>query len=141
MGKILCATRGGEASFRTQDLVIAKAKEEGDIVLFLYVADIEFLKQTARGVRHDVMQQEMDRMGNFLLTMACERAAEQGVEALPVLRHGSFAQALREVAVEEEATLVALGRPAGDESVFQLTGLQKLAQEIEQETGIPTQIF
>ena len=78
MGTILCATRGGEDSLRTQDAVIARAKEQGADILFLYAADVEFLGKTASGVRTDVMQQEMDRMGTFLLVMACERAAAQG---------------------------------------------------------------
>jgi len=141
MSTILCATRGGEASYRAQDAVIAKAKKKGGAVLFLYVADIEFLKQTARGVRPHVVQQEMDRMGNFLLAMACERAAEQGVEARPVLRRGSLAPALQEVAREEKVTLIALGRPAGKESVFRLTGLEELARKIERATGVPTEII
>ena len=44
MKKILCATRGGEASLRTQDAVIAMAQETGATILFLYVVDVEFLK-------------------------------------------------------------------------------------------------
>jgi hypothetical protein len=35
MGKTLCATRGGEASYRTQDAAIALAKERGDELVFL----------------------------------------------------------------------------------------------------------
>ena len=141
MSKILCATRGGEASYRTQDAIIAKAKEEGAIILFLYVVDVEFLKWSSRGAHHhDAVQKEMERMGNFLLAMACERAAKQGVEAQPILRHGSLASALQEVAREEEVTLIAFGRPA-EESVFQLTGLEELARRLERVTGVPTEII
>ncbi len=140
MNKILCATRGGEASYRTQDAVIARAKEEGAEVLFLYVVDLEFLKRTLTGARADVMMTEMERMGDFLLAMACERAAKAGVQARPVLRHGSLAGALREVASEEEVTLIAFGRPA-KESVFQPSGLEKLTQKLQDETGISTEII
>jgi nucleotide-binding universal stress UspA family protein len=140
MSKILCATRGGEASYRTQDAVIARAKDEGAEVLFLYVVDVGFLRSTSTGVRADVMVQEMERMGSFLLAMACERAEKEGVQARPVLRHGSLAGALREVACEEGVTLIAFGRPA-KESVFQPSGLEKLTQKLEEETGIPTEII
>jgi nucleotide-binding universal stress UspA family protein len=140
MSKILCATRGGEASYRTQDAVIARAKGEGAEVLFLYVVDLEFLKQTFTGARADVMLHEMERMGNFLLAMACERAEKAGVQARPVLRHGSLVEALREVAGEEEVTLIAFGRPA-KESVFQPSGLEKLTQKLKEETGILTEII
>ena len=139
MSKILCATRGGEASYRTQDAVIARAKEEGATVLFLYVVDVEFLKRTARAVRPDVMQHEMEKMGRFLLAMACERAARGGVEAETVLCGGTLAEALVEVAREHEVTLIAFGRPAKG-GVFRLSDLEKLTQRIEKETGIPTEI-
>ena len=141
MGTILCATRGGEDSLRTQDAVIARAKEEGADILFLYAADVEFLGKTASGVRTDVMQQEMDRMGTFLLVMACERASAQGVEARPVLKHGSLREALQEVTAEETIDLITLGRPAGAESVFQLAGLQKFVDSIQEVTGVETIII
>jgi nucleotide-binding universal stress UspA family protein len=140
MGKILCATRGGEASYRTQDAVIARAKEEGSNLLFLYVVDLEFLKQTTSCVHLEVMQKEMERMGEFLLVMACERAAKEGVEAQPLLRPGPLAQALKDAAREQEVTMVVLGRPA-EESRFELDRLQQLAQEIEGETGVETKII
>lgn len=139
MKKILCATRGGEASRRTQEAVIAKAKEEGATVLFLFVVDVEFLKLTARGVRPDVVATEMEHMGEFLLAMACERAAAQGVEAEMCVRHGSLIEALKSAVREEGADAIAFGRPAGPESSFSLADLEQLAAEIE-ETGIETHI-
>jgi nucleotide-binding universal stress UspA family protein len=141
MKKILCATRGGEASLRTQDAVIAMAKEMGATILFLYVVDVEFLKLTARGVRPDVVITEMERLGEFLLAMACERAAAQGVEAETCLRHGSLVEALESAAHEESADAIAFGRPAGPESSFSLADLQRLADRIEQDTGIKTYIL
>jgi hypothetical protein len=141
MKKILCATRGGEASIRTQEAVIAMAKEEGASVLFLFVVDLEFLKLTARGVRPDVVSTELEHMGEFLLAMACERAAAQGVEAEMCIRHGSLVEALKSAAVEEEADAIAFGRPAGPESAFSLEGLESLTAQIEADTGIMTCII
>ena len=88
MKKILCATRGGEASRRTQDAVIAMAKEAGASVLFLFIVDVEFLRSTARGVRTDVVARELEHMGEFLLAIAAERATALGVEADICVRHG-----------------------------------------------------
>jgi nucleotide-binding universal stress UspA family protein len=141
MKKILCATRGGEASRRTQDAVIAMAKEAGASVLFLYVVDVEFLRLTARGVRPDVVTAEMERMGEFLLAMACERAVAQGVEAEICLRHGPLIQALESAAREEGADAIAFGRPAGLDSSFSLADLEQLAARIEEDTGIKTYIL
>jgi len=141
MGKILCATRGGEASYRTQDAVIALAKEQGDTVVFLYVVDTEFISKTEYAVRPDVVATEMEHMGEFLLAMACERAANQNVEANSCVKHGKLAEALKEAAVEKDVSLVALGRPVGEESRFQMESLEKLAGEITDETGIETRIL
>ncbi len=143
MTKILCATRGGEASYRTQDAAIALAKERGDELLFLYVVDIEFLKKTARGVRPDVVTSEMEKMGEFLLAMAQERAEKQDVTANYVLRYGNLRQELVAAAGDEEldVDLVVLGKPAGEESAFVLASLEKLATQIETETGVKARII
>jgi len=141
MKKILCATRGGEASRRTQDAVIAMAQEEGASILFLYVVDVEFLRLTARGVRPDVVATELENMGEFLLAIACERAAAQGVQAEMCLRHGPLLEALESAAREEGADAVAFGRPAGPESSFSLTDLEQLADRIERDTGVKTYIL
>jgi len=140
MEKILCATRGGEASHRTQDAVIAMAKEAGASVLFLYIVDVEFLKVTARGVRTDVVATELERMGEFILALAVERAAAQGVEADICVRHGSLIEGLESAAREERADAIAFGRPAGSESSFSLADLERLAAKIEEDTGIQTYI-
>jgi nucleotide-binding universal stress UspA family protein len=140
MGKILCATRGGAASYRTQDAVIALAKAQGDSIIFLYVVDTDFLGHTDRAVRPDVVAVEMTHLGEFLLAMACERAASRGVQATPLVKRGPLASALRDAATAEEITLVAVGQPAGDASRFQLAGLEQLAAQITEATGVETRI-
>lgn len=139
MGKILCATRGGEASYRAQDAAIALAKERGDTLLFLYVVDLHFLDKTSGSVVVDV-ENEVAKMGQFLLLMAKERAAEQGVAADAIYRKGEVREELKNAARQEGVSLVVLGRPAGEESVFKLAGLQDFAAEIEAETGTETVI-
>jgi nucleotide-binding universal stress UspA family protein len=141
MEKILCATRGGEASQRTQDAVIAMAKEAGASIVFLYIVDVDFLKLTVRGVHADVVNIEMEHMGEFLLAMACERAAAQGVEAEGVLRHGPLIEALESAAREEGVDAIAFGRPAGVGSSFSLADLEALTARIEKDTGIQTYIL
>lgn len=142
MGKILCPTRGGEASYRTQDAAIAMAKERTDELLFLYVVDLEFLSKTERAVRPDVVAREMMHMGEFLLTMAQERARKQGVEAGYVLRQGDVRAEIKAAAVEEGATMVVLGQAVGDEPecAFAPASLVELAEEIEAETGIEARV-
>ncbi|TEU12726.1 MAG: universal stress protein [Anaerolineales bacterium] len=141
MGTILCATRGGETSYRTQDIAIALAQERGDELLFLYVVDIGFLDKTERTVRPDVVTTEMEKMGEFLLAMAQERAQKQGVEASYVLRHGDLRRELQAAAREEAVDLVVLGQPAGAESAFVPADLEAFAAEIEAETGVEARII
>ncbi len=140
MGKILCPTRGGEASYRAQDVAIALAKERGLPLVFLYVVDTHFLDRTERAVRPDVVMEEMDRMGGFLLAMAQERAAAQGVQAEVSVRRGELKEELIAAVREEGADLVVLGRPTGEGSTFRPGGLEALAAQIEQETGAEVRI-
>jgi nucleotide-binding universal stress UspA family protein len=140
MKKILCATRGGEASRKTQDAVIAMAKREGATILFLYVVDLEFLKVSTHGARPDVVTSEMEQMGEFLLTLACERAAAQRARAEMFLRHGPLIDALELAARENGVDAIALGQPSGAGSFFSLTGLRKLATKIEKDLSIETYI-
>jgi nucleotide-binding universal stress UspA family protein len=139
MKKILCATRGGEESYRTQDEAITLAQEYDAELLFLYVVDIKFLDKTARAVRPDVVAAEMEKMGEFLLALAQERAQKRGVTARCILRHGDLRQELRAVACQEAVDLVVLGQP-GAESVFMPSDLEACALEIEREAGAETRI-
>ncbi|MEN8098680.1 MAG: universal stress protein [Chloroflexota bacterium] len=141
MAKILCATRGGEASVRAQDAVIALAQEQNHIILFLYASDIDFLKHVSHGARMDVVQNEMDHMGSFLLAIACERAEKAGVEAQPVLAHGKLLDSIVEVADDDaEIELIVLGRPA-EESVYEPSSIRRLVDKIQEITGVTTRIL
>lgn len=59
MSKILCATRGGEASFGTQRQAIQRAKEENKTLLFFYVVDVEFMARANYGMRTNVVNKAM----------------------------------------------------------------------------------
>jgi nucleotide-binding universal stress UspA family protein len=140
MTKILCATRGGEASYRTQEAAIALARESGADLLFIYVVNIAFLGKTARAVRPDVVEAEMVKLGEFLLEMARERAAAQGVTAEVLLRHGTLPGEVKATIRQEGITTVVLGTPA-DGGVYSLEELQAFAAEIEAETGARAHIL
>jgi nucleotide-binding universal stress UspA family protein len=134
MAKILCATRGGTASYRAQDAASRLAKERGDELLFLYVVNIEFLDKTARAVRPDVVETEMAKLGEFLLEMARERATGQGVRADVILRHGVLPEELAAVAREHQIDSIVLGKPV-EGSVYSIEELEAFAADIEAKTG------
>ena len=133
MGLILCATRGGEASYQTQQAAIALAKESGDQIVFLYIIDLRFLDMTSAPIVVDV-ERELEEMGNFFLLIAMERAAEGGVEARTITRKGIVQQEIINAARDEGATLVVLGRPAGEQSTFEMSNLKEFMNQIERET-------
>ncbi len=135
MGRILCATRGGEGSHRTQDAAATLAKERGDELLFLYVVDTSFLNQTAAPLVVDV-EARLERMGRFQLTMAQERAAVQGIEAQALVRRGQLRTELAAAAQELGVDLIVLGRPVNQGAVFDEAALQSLASCLESETGV-----
>ena len=139
MGKILCATRGGEQSYRTQDQAIALAKERGDTLIFLYVVDLRFL-DTVAGTGVVDTKQEMIQMGEFLVLMAKERAAAQGVAAETMVRVGGLEEELTNAACEQDVSLVLMGEPAEGESVFELAALTTCAARIEKEADVEAHI-
>jgi nucleotide-binding universal stress UspA family protein len=142
MGKILCPTRGGEGSYRTQDAAIAMARQRGDELVFLYVVDLDFLSKTERAVRPDVVAEEMRHLGEFLLSMAQERAQKEGIDASYVLREGGVQEAIKASAMEEGATLVVLGQSEQDDPTreFEPEKLSKFAEEMEADTGVEVRV-
>ncbi len=140
MGKILCATRGGEASLRTQDAAIALAKEQDDELIFLFVADISFLNQTAAPLVVDI-EERLARMGRFQLVMAQERAAAQGVTAQTMVRCGRLRAELVGAARELAVDLVILGRPLDRQAIFDDTALQAFATGLQAITGAEVRIL
>jgi nucleotide-binding universal stress UspA family protein len=135
MGRILCATRGGEGSHRTQDAAAALARERGDELLFVYIVDTSFLNHTAAPLVVDV-EGRLERMGRFQLTMAQERVADQGVQARVLIRHGRLRTELAAAAQEEGADLIVLGRPVDQGAVLTESALQSLASFLEDEAGV-----
>lgn len=133
MGKILCATRGGEASYRAQDQAITLARRRGDSLIFLYVIDTHFLDKTAAPIVVDVGNQ-LQNMGEFLLAMAQEKAESQGVPVQCICRPGQVRDEIKAVAREERVDTVVLGRPAGEANTFAMEELKTFAAEIEAET-------
>ena len=142
MGKILCATRGGEASRRTQDAAIALAKEQGDELIFLYVADSSFLNQTAAPLVIDVVAR-LVKMGEFQMLMAQERAAAQGISAQAIVREGKLRAELVGAARELEVDLIVLGHPVDrhQQAVFDETALQAFATSLQAITGTRVRIL
>jgi Universal stress protein family len=141
MGKILCSTRGGDASVRTQKSAIDLALSSGDELVFFIAFDMEFLAEADFALRADVVSEEVDKMCDFLMLMAVERAAAMGKEATYLVRQGAFVEEIEKVVQKENITLAVLGRPEGHASRFALHQLEELAEKLEADTSVPFRIL
>lgn len=135
MGKILCATRGGEGSEQTQQTAIQLAKETGDPLMFFIAFDLEFLAQADYTLRSDVVNEEMNKMVEFLMAIAVERAEKAGIRATYFVCRGAFREGLIETIRREDVTLVILGRPNAEASKFDLAEMEEFATSVTKETG------
>lgn len=132
---ILCPTRGGTASYPNQDRAIEIAKERGSELLFLYITNVEFLDHTALAKTVD-LEAEMDEMGEFMLTMAVERAEKEGVIARMAVRRGFFREVIREMIGDFEIDCVVLGSSSGDTGVITEEYIHELMETVSCETGV-----
>lgn len=112
---ILYATRGGEAARANQNYVIELALRQGEDLVLLYVANMGFLDRTASPTPLDLIEEELEELGAFLLAMVQERSEARGVKTSSLIRHGSFPAALLEVIEDYSINTVVLGSP-GEES-------------------------
>jgi nucleotide-binding universal stress UspA family protein len=132
---ILCPTRGGASSRPNQEKAIALAKERGADILFLYVSNVQFLGLLASPVVVDI-ETELDEMGEFLLTIAQERAEKAGVHAEALVKRGVFRQVLRSIIQDYPVGAVVLGSSQESSSLITPAYTEALGKEISQETGV-----
>jgi nucleotide-binding universal stress UspA family protein len=131
MPAILVPTRGGEASQPNQDYAIELAKRRGLDLLFLYVSNVSFMKRTASPFVVDI-EGEIEEMGEFLLTMAQERAEKAGVKAKMTVRQGRFRRVLKKVIAEHHIGTVVLGSAARGSGITTLDYLTDLGEELSE---------
>ena len=75
-------------------------------------------------------------MGEFMLTMAQERAENTSVNALTLVKRGQFREVLIDVIEEHHIDTVVLGSSAGGTGVITAEYIQELVNEISGKTGV-----
>jgi nucleotide-binding universal stress UspA family protein len=136
MSGIVCAVRGGPASQPTIAKAVALAQETNLPLYFLYVVNLDFLSQTVTSRVHTISQ-EMREMGEFILLMAQETSARQGVSAEAVIRNGSVGEELMKLCQELEANYLVLGKPKVDHegAIFTRELIREFVARVRNETG------
>jgi nucleotide-binding universal stress UspA family protein len=109
MGPIVCATRGGEASHRTQERAIALAKERDAELTFLCIVDTGFAGPLNEKLAA-ALEDELKRLGCSLLHIAETRAQEQGVSAQTVCMSGPIRENIQAYLKRVEASTLVIGQ-------------------------------
>lgn len=136
MTLILYPTRGGDSSFRNQDRVITLAQERGAALMLLYVSNVRFLDRFAAPVPVELVEAELDEMGEFLLAMAQERVEKAGVQVTTAVRHGRFRAALKEIIEAHAVSTVVLGQPERETAITTREYIGEVARFLVDETGV-----
>lgn len=137
MGPIVCATRGGEASRRTQEYAMALAEQKGAALIFLYIADPLATNASSSGL-DDAVVDELSQLGHRLLSIARRRAAERGLAADTVVRVGPLQETLEQYVREVRASILVIGAPrvASRERAGSPEDLPAFANHIQAATGV-----
>ncbi len=136
MGTIVCATRGGEASRRTQERAIALAQERGAELIFLCVVDPNFAGPLNE-VMGELLRDELQRLSKSLLAIAQARAQDQGVRSTAICRSGEVWKTIEEFLREVGAETLVIGAPETDGAphLSDRGEMGKTIRQIEQHTG------
>ena len=135
MGIILSPTRGGKLSYLNQNRAIAFAKEREAKLIFLYVCDVQFDHQISEDTVADV-EAELEDMGQFLLTMAQERAADEGIEAEALVRSGNFREVLDSAIKENQVDTLILGSSEEESSNTTPIFLRELSADLAKKYSV-----
>jgi nucleotide-binding universal stress UspA family protein len=108
---IVCATRGGDESQRTEEQATQVARESGAALTFLYVVNPELPEAYTAKFCLKLVNKELADIGRAVLEVAQRRAAAQGVMANTVLRQGLVHEEIAAYMDENPAVdLLVLGR-------------------------------
>ena len=132
MSGVVCAVRGGPDSRPTINRSIILAKETDLPLYFLYVVNLDFLSRTISSRVHAISH-DMKQMGEFILLAAQASAAENGIEAEGLVRHGNVADEIVKLCDELDADYAVLGEPGSTEETnsFAMQQFQVLVERIE----------
>ncbi|MCP4537651.1 MAG: universal stress protein [Chloroflexi bacterium] len=139
-GGIICATRGGEGSESAVQGAIKLARERGLGLTFLYIVDLNFMKRTTAG-RTDLVADELRKMGEFIMLTLVEQAQAEGIKADFATRKGRFRDELVRYLEETHPATLVLGRPKPGTAYLDASSLDRLTQEIKEQTGVSVELI
>ena len=140
MSYILCATRGGQGSRALRQAAIALARETGQSLLFLYVADLSAYDTGEKSLKEALLS-ESRWLGRALLAIARRQGLVAGVEVESIMRDGDIQEQIQAVVEEKDVSVIMLGAPRGTTTnIFGDDAIEQLALELEERTSVPVEI-
>ncbi|MFZ0545636.1 MAG: universal stress protein [Candidatus Promineifilaceae bacterium] len=140
MGRVVCATRGGEGSRAAQEWATRYARENDRPLTFIYIVDFKTLDAFDDSLLSAV-RGELNWLGNSLLRIARNRAGHSGVTAEIVIREGDVRLTIEDFLRESAAEILFLGAPRGTTAnVFGDDAIEEFAHRIQEDTGIQVEI-
>jgi nucleotide-binding universal stress UspA family protein len=140
MDRIVCATRGGEGSRAVQLAAIDRARESGDELIFLFVADSTIQDHVDAALKPAV-REELLWMGNAMLQIAKQRAGVRHIDVSLVVREGDVQEEIASFLRESSASLLLLGAPRGTtETIFGDDAIEQFALKITEATGVAVEV-
>lgn len=137
MKPIVCATRGGQASRRTQERAIELAKERGAELIFICVVDPTFTGPVDEELE-EALSDELKRLGGSLLHIAKARAEKQGVPAEMVVQCGSVWDDIQTYLEEVDAATLVIGVPQEEPPLeaFGSESVRDVIEKLREETDV-----
>jgi nucleotide-binding universal stress UspA family protein len=137
MKPIVCATRGGQASRRTQERAIELAKERGTKLIFICVVDPTFTGPMDDELE-EALTDELKRLGGSLLYIAQARAEKEGVSAETTVQCGSVWDDIAIFLQEVDAETLVIGVNQNDSPVeaFGDEQVPEFVERLREETDV-----
>ena len=111
--KYIVACDGSSASERALDFAVANAKSTGASILVAHVLEwspYSFLTPEELEERHKRRAEELDRAQKAVVDKIVKSVSDQGVKVDSVIKYGHVAETLADIAKQEGATQMFIGR-------------------------------
>ena len=104
---------GSDAAKRALEFAIGRAKAQGGSVVLIHILEwspYSFLTPTELEERHKRRTEELERAETAVMKPVLDGLGDSGVAVETVIKYGHIADTLAEVAAENNATQIVIGR-------------------------------
>jgi hypothetical protein len=117
-------------------VAIKLALEEESRLIFLYVSNVHFLDHMSGPIDLDVIETQLDEVGEFILAITRERAANLGVKAEGLVFRGEFRAALEKAIAENDVSVIVFGSGISGTAATTPDYNKRLFDHLEKKFGV-----